>query len=138
MPAEPQPPIVLAMVLADTVLVDVTTGKNTIQGTYQTLLAPAFPYTHAAIVVYVVLTEGHGTMTVRLRLVDRDEARPSIFELHSDVSFPDPLTDVEIVFAQPRVVFPEPGDYRLQLFAGDAPLLERRLEISSEGDSQTD
>ena len=60
MPAEPRPPIVLAMVLADTVLVDVTTGKNTIQETYQSLLAPAFPYTQAAIVGQVVLTEGVG------------------------------------------------------------------------------
>jgi hypothetical protein len=138
MPLEPQPPIVLAMVLADTVLVDVATGKNTIQGTYQTLVAPAFPYTHAAVVVYVALTEGHGATTVQLRLVDRDEARPPIFELESQVSFPDPLTDVEIVFAQPGVVFPEPGEYRLQLFAGNAPLLERRLEISPEEDSETD
>jgi len=34
--------------------------------------------------------------------------------------------------------FPEPGEYRLQLFAGDAPLLERRLGISPEEDSETD
>ena len=138
MPVEPQPSVVLAMVLADTVLVDVTTGKNTIQGTYQKLRAADFPYTHTAIVVYVVLTEGHGATTVQLRLVDRDEIRPPIFELESRVDFPDPLTDVEVVFAQPRVVFPEPGDYRLQLFAGDAPLLERRLELSPEEDAETD
>ena len=43
MPVEPQPPVVLAMVLADTVLVDVTTGKNTIQGTYQKLRARGLP-----------------------------------------------------------------------------------------------
>jgi hypothetical protein len=37
MPLEQQPPLVLAMLLADTVLLDVATGKNIIQGTYQAL-----------------------------------------------------------------------------------------------------
>jgi hypothetical protein len=32
MPIEQQPPVVLAMLLADTVLLDAATGKNTIQG----------------------------------------------------------------------------------------------------------
>jgi hypothetical protein len=41
MPVEQQLPVVLAMILADTVLLDVATGKNTIQGTYRVLEAPS-------------------------------------------------------------------------------------------------
>jgi len=88
MPLEQQPPIVLAMILADTVLLDVATGKNVIHGTYQALEAATFPFTHPSIVVYVVL----------------------------------------------KVVFPEPGEYRLQLFVAGEPLLERRLQVGPEAD----
>jgi len=58
------------MILADTVLYDWTTGKSTIQGTYETLESAKFPFTHPSIVVYVVLTEGYGDTEVQLRLVE--------------------------------------------------------------------
>jgi hypothetical protein len=129
MSPEQQPPIVLAMILADTVLFDVATGKNTIQGIYQMLEAATFPYTHSSIVVYVVLTEGYGETTVCLRLVDMDEVHPPIFELESVLNFADPFDVVDIVFRETKVVFPEPGEYCLQLFAAGEPLRERRLQI---------
>jgi hypothetical protein len=49
--------------------------------------------------------------------------------LETVVSFADPLVVLEVVFTQARVVFPEPGEYRLQLFAAGEPLLERRLQV---------
>jgi hypothetical protein len=129
MPVEQPPPLVLAMVLADTVLLDVATGKNTIQGTHQALRAAAFPFTQPSIVVYVALTEGRGDTTVQLRLVDVDELHAPLFELQTVVHFADPFQVREIVFTHPRVVFPEPGEYRLQLFGAGEPLLERRLQL---------
>ncbi len=132
MPIEQQPPLVLAMVLADTVVQDLPTGKNTIQGTYRSLDAAEFPYVHPSIVVYLALTEGYGETEVRLRLIDAAESRPPLFELESAVKFADPLVEVEVVFAQGKVVFPEPGEYRLQLFGAGEPLLERRLKVSLE------
>jgi hypothetical protein len=41
-----------------------------------------------------------------------------------------------MAFTQQRVVFPEPGEYRLQLFAADQPLVERRLQIGVEHDGE--
>jgi hypothetical protein len=124
-----QPPLVLAMVLADTVVQDLVTGKNTIQGTYHSLGAPAFPFTHPSIVVYVVLTDGYGETSMQLRLVDVDESHPPLFELETTVNFEDPFATLEVVFAQPKVVFPQPGEFRLQLFGAGEPLLERRLYV---------
>jgi hypothetical protein len=131
MPIEQQPPVVLAMLLADTVLLDAATGKNTIQGTYHSLAAPAFPLTRS-IVVYAALTEGYGETLVRLRLVDVDEDRPPLLELEAIVEFADPFVVRELVFAEAKVVFPEPGEYRLQLFGAGEPLLERRLYLLNE------
>jgi hypothetical protein len=130
MPTEQPPPIVLAMILAETVLHDLTTDKMTIQGTYHAVEAPTFPHTHPAINLCVALTEGYGETALQFRLVDVDDTQPAIFELESTVDFADPFEVVEMVFSKLHVVFPQPGEYRLQLFAGSHPLLERRLEVA--------
>jgi hypothetical protein len=129
MPVEQQPPDVLAMILADAVLRDLATGKNVIQGTFHVIAALSFPWTHPSMVVYVVLTEGYGNTPLKLRLVDVDESRPPIFELETVVNFPDPLVVLEVVFTRSNIVFPDAGEYRVQLFGAGEPLLERRLNV---------
>jgi hypothetical protein len=124
------------MVLADRILVDVATGKNTIEGTLASLRAASFPFTCRTFAVYVVLTEGCGETRIRLRLVDVDEAGEALFEVQTVISFSSPIQVVEMAFTQQRVVFPEPGEYRLQLFAADQPLVERRLQIGVEHDGE--
>ena len=126
---EHQPPDVLAMVLADSVLHDLASGKFVIQGTYSVIMASAFPVIHPALAVYFAITNGHGMTPVAIRLIDVDEAREPIFALAGEVDFADPLQVVEHVFAARRVRFPEPGEYRLQLFAADQLLRERRLQV---------
>ena len=42
---------------------------------------------------------------------------PPIFQLETIVNFSDPFLVLEIVFRETKVVFPAPGEYRLQLFA---------------------
>jgi len=81
-------------------------------------------------VVYVVLTEGYGEKPIRVRLVDAEESRPPIFESDTLVSFPDPLTAMEVVFPCSNVTFPEPGEYRVQLFGAGEFLREHRLDLS--------
>lgn len=137
MPVEQQPPQVLAMLLADTVLTDWATGKNTVQGIYQHLRAAAFPFTHPALTVYVMLAEGRGKTEVRLRLIDVDEEQAPLVELKAAVDFPNPFVAREIIFSQPKVVFPVPGEYRLQLFGAGELLLDRRLEVNPEEDRET-
>jgi hypothetical protein len=125
----PHVPNVLAMILADAVLRDLGTNKNFIQGTFHVLAAPSFPWTHPSMVVYLVLTDGHGAIPLKLRLVDVDESSPAIFEVETTVNFPDPLLVLELVFPRSNIVFPEPGEYRVQLFGAGEPLLERRLNV---------
>jgi hypothetical protein len=126
---EQQPPDVLAMVLADAVLRDAATNKHFIQGTYSVIFAPEFPWRHAAIVVYVAITNGHGKTPVKMRLVDVDETHDPVFEEEAIIDFPDPLAVAEFTFVPPGAVFPSPGEYRLQLFGAGIPLRERRLQV---------
>jgi hypothetical protein len=126
---EQQPPDVLAMVLADTVLRDAATGKCFIQGTYAAIFAPHFPWQHPVIVVYFAITNGHGKTPIKLRIVDVDEAHDPISEQDAMIDFPDPFTVAEGVFVIPGPIFPEPGEYRLQLSCAGTPLRERRLQV---------
>jgi hypothetical protein len=128
MPERP-PPEVLALIVADGLHRDAATGKFYILGTYSTIFAANFPCTHAGIVVYAALSDGHGNTPIKVRLVDANEERPPVFEAIGSVNFPNPLTVVEIGFAHGNIVFPAPGRYSLQLYSGDKLLRERRIAV---------
>jgi hypothetical protein len=64
-----------------------------------------------------------------MQLVDADEIRDPVFKTEWVVTFSDPIDVEEIAFRKTNVVFPEPGEYRLQLFGKGQFLRERRLAV---------
>jgi hypothetical protein len=127
---EQQYPDVLAMVLADTILHDLGSGKFYIQGTYAAIFAPEFPWRHGPIMVYFAITNGHGKTPIKVRVIDLDdEEEPLIEAVGMEIDFPDPLAVAEGVIKCAPVLFPRPGEYRLQLFGASEFLKERRLQV---------
>jgi hypothetical protein len=107
-------------------------GKCFIQGTYSAILAAEFPSVYQ-ITVYAAITSGHGKTELELRVVSTedlhsDESQEPLKSQKLSVDFPDPLVVLEAVFSVP-VVFPSPGEYRIQLFGNGQPLRERRLQV---------
>jgi len=49
--------------------------------------------------------------------------------VETEVVFEDPRAVLELALHLQNVTFPEPGEYRLQLFSGSTPLMERRLVL---------
>ncbi|MCH8147908.1 MAG: hypothetical protein IH987_07925 [Planctomycetes bacterium] len=125
-------PYALALVVADNVHRDPGTGKVTILGTFSVIIAKEFPAKHGIIVIYFVLTDGHGKSDCTIRLVTVDED-VTIAEATAEVDFSDPRAIVEGVVAMQGVVFPSAGEYRLQLVAGTTLLLERRIIVQKAG-----
>ena len=125
-------PVPLAMVICDAVHEDPTTGKKTILGTFTAVQSPEFPATVGKICIYLALTDARGTVPIRLSIVDVDELRPPIIEQSADLNFLDPITVEHTDFDLIDVIFPSPGEYRIQLFAGDEFVIERRLNVSDE------
>ncbi len=123
---EQQWPDALALILADYVHQDGATGKYFILGTYSSIGAASFPWTHPTLTAYAAVTNGHGPTPMKMRLIDVDDSREPIFESEGVLDFPNPLVVAEIVFVCHNVVFPEPGVYRLQLY-GAGQLLRERL-----------
>jgi hypothetical protein len=62
-----------------------------------------------------------------MRLIDADEQREPVFSTEAAIQFADPLQILQIPFMAAGVPIPEPGEYRLQLFANDRFVRERRV-----------
>lgn len=77
--------------------------------------------------VHVELTDGHGTIPIKLRLVDVDDEEDPVFEVENEIDFADPRAIVSMSVYMQGLAFPKAGEYRLQLFAGSTFLIERRL-----------
>jgi hypothetical protein len=122
-------PRVLTLTVADTVSRDAGTGKFSLLGIYNTIVARTFPYVHASMGLYLALTDGRGKTPLVLRLIDADEERPAVFKLEATLDSADPTQVTEAGFVLQRLEFPKPGEYVLQLLAGEEILMERRLNV---------
>jgi hypothetical protein len=124
MPALPVP---LAMVVCDAVWRDPATGKHFLLGCFSAIGAHSFPTTHPTLAIYIALTDGYGKATLVVRLVD-SESR-ALLESRMDVDFTDPRAVMEIGLQFQNLTFAGPGEYRLQLHAGDSFVMERRVLV---------
>jgi hypothetical protein len=125
-------PYCLAMVLCDGVHRDPATGKFTLLGTFHAIRASEFP-TGIRMVVYFVLTDIIGAHKIRLNVVDAsmhldgDPPEP-ILTHETDMTVEDPLMVVEGVMGI-QLSLPGSGVYHVELYAGDSPLMTRRLTV---------
>jgi len=122
-------PMVLAMILCDAIHQDPATKKSTLLGTFSTINARQFPAVHRHLAVHAAMTNGHGKTRIRLTLVGPNESQPPLFSREGMIEFVDPRMVAELNFALANISFPEPGEYRLQIFGNDELLMERRLYV---------
>src|SRR4051794_24878452 len=115
--AEGLEPVVLAMVVCDAIHLDPATGKRFLLGTFSAFFSQDFPLTVRSMAVYVVLTECRGSFPIALQIVDVNEDRDPIVRMEGEISSSDPLAGLEIDFRLGGFQFPEPGEYRIQLYA---------------------
>lgn len=122
-------PDVLAMLVCDQIITDRLTGKQSLIGMFSRIHAMGFPATHPQLCVFVALTDGHGKTDLTIRVVDTNDARPPIVEGKGSVSFKDPRTIANLFLQFHGLVFPQPGEYRVQLYSDNQLLREARLEL---------
>jgi hypothetical protein len=123
------PPQVLALNVCDFIVIDPWTAKRTLIGLFSIVHAQKFPAFHPVLSVHASLTNGHGNVTIKVRLIDSEEARPAITEVESTIDFTDPRLVVDFQGTTMNIVFPEPGEYRVQLFGNGELLSERRIVL---------
>jgi hypothetical protein len=117
------------MVIADAIWRDPASGKCTILGCFALIAASEFPAVHPQLAVYVALTDGRGKVPIKIRMVDVDDETEPVFEVETEVQFSDPTVVIEMDVHFNDVTLPHAGEFRIQLFASDDLLSERRIEV---------
>jgi hypothetical protein len=121
------PPICLSLLLSDALHRDMNTGKFTILGTFNGLVAPHYPNTLPSLAIYYVLSGGRGQVHITTRIVSAGEEEQVVAQNTDAFYIPDPLAMIELGHVFTDVTFPGAGAYRVQVLCGEEVLLERRL-----------
>jgi hypothetical protein len=119
-------PIILALVLCDTIIREHLTHKLSLIGTFNGIFAHAFPCTHPSIAVYIAITEGRGVVPCKLRMTSLAD-NSVIFELPGQIEFGGPTSVGELVFQLQQVRFEQPGVYAIEFWAGGDLLASRKV-----------
>lgn len=129
MPERLPPPIALAMIICDAIWVDPSTGKQTLLGVFSEIGAKEFPVVHPLMAVHICMTDAEGSVPLKLQLIDVDETREPLFMVENELEFPDRRVNMVMTAHMQGIAFPEPGEYRLQLFGRGEFMIERRLVV---------
>lgn len=121
------PPVPLSLIACERVITDGLTGQYSIIGIMAHLQCPGFPVQVPLLCVYTELTNGRGLAQVVIRIVDANEERSPVAEATLQVQMEHPLAVGQFAVGLPGLIFPEPGEYRVQLLVGGELLIERRL-----------
>jgi hypothetical protein len=122
------PPILLALVLCDTIIREEGTHKFSLIGTFNTIGAGTFPCVQPSISVYFALTDGRGKVPCVLRVIELESGQ-ELFKLNGMIEFRDPTVVAELSFTIQRVRFPKPGEYALEIQADGELLGTRKLRV---------
>jgi hypothetical protein len=117
-------PILLALMLCDTIIRESGTNKLSLIGTFNGVFASSFPCTHPSLSVYIAITEGRGRVPCILRMTSLD-ANTVVFELPGQIEFGGPTSVGELVFQLQQIKFEHPGVYAIEFWA-DGELLGSR------------
>ena len=139
MPSKPRPSC-LALLVCDSVVTDRSTGKISILGTFNEILADAVPVLVPQLTVYAELTDGHGDTTVILRV---SRAAPQRVEGAGDIlgqtlgvwefpiSFDTPLRVYSLHITAMNLYLLDFGSYRFSVEVDGVNLIERCISVTA-------
>lgn len=123
-------PVPLTLLICDHAWQDPHSGKYFLLGTFSAINSSSFPFA-TNLVCYFAVTEGEGSLPVRMELIDVDEERPAVFDAEGIFVFEHLRQVIEGIFAFENLNIPEPGEYRLKLFVAGEFLMERALHVGA-------
>ncbi|MFH0938019.1 MAG: hypothetical protein V1899_01860 [Planctomycetota bacterium] len=124
----PVKPIVLALVLCDTIIREVGTNKLSLIGTFNNIFAQNFPCVHPNISVYVAITEVHGRVPCELRMTSLDQGL-TVFKLPGQIEIGGPTPVAELAFQLQQIRFDQAGSYAIEFWGGGTLLVSRKLHV---------
>ncbi len=120
-------PDVISLLVCDQIITDRITGKQSLIGMFSTIHSFRFPAVHPQLSVFCSLTDGHGKTPLTIRIVDSNEERQPLVEGNGTVHFGDPRAIANLALQFHGLRFPQPGEYRVQIYCHGELLREARL-----------
>ncbi|HVE40573.1 MAG TPA: hypothetical protein VNM14_11830 [Planctomycetota bacterium] len=123
----PRPPVVKSFLIADSVIHDRITGKWSIVGVFDRVMAAGYPTIHQPLAFYIKVADAEGIYKIRVELRDADDRRVGIIEgIQLEVKISGHAVDIG--FPAPPLPLERPGKYQFQLYANDEFLASVPLE----------
>ena len=111
------PPIPIAVLLCDQMVVDRETNKKSLIGVFNAILAPRFPWVHPKASLYIKMADAEGEYEVKLQLVrvrDMHVIKEGTGTLK--VEQRKRYSEVDFAIDLPAIELPEPGEYQIVVY----------------------
>ncbi len=119
-----------AMLLCDSIITEVGTGKKSLIGVFEVISTPELPCQHYSLSVYVKFTSALGDYTFNLKLIDLTKN-----EIIGEAAIPEKikikekLISYELAFNLQGLKFNQAGKYEFQVFANNEMFANKTFEI---------
>jgi hypothetical protein len=100
--------------------------RASVIGIFDSVSAPVYPARQARMIFFSQLADSLGKKKVTLRLVGW-VSKKTIWEETVDVEFDNQRQTLGVVYEAKDIVFPAPGDYRVEIEVDGQVLMDRRI-----------
>ncbi len=97
---------------------DRLTGKWSIIGVFDRVMAPSFPVVHPTVALYLRLSDAQGKYKIRVEFRDDSDRRVGLFE-GIELEVKDSAQAIEVGLPTHMLPLEKPGKYQFQLFIND-------------------
>ena len=122
-------PILKAMLLCDTTLVEDGTHKRSLIGIFDSIRGTQFPTIHPSMSVYVQFRDIQGVFDFTLELVDLADEKSLNKAVVKQFKVQDRFRDCELVFNLMSVKFEHPGDYEFRIYVDDCIFGQKSFKV---------
>lgn len=121
-------PILLAMIICDSVLHDSKTQRKSVINIFDTIHAPRVPVVCPRLTVFVSVSEGIGDYEGKLVCI-AEESGKQIMEINGPLSFANRQQRIEFDFEINGLKFPHFGTYRFDFLCNDKLVRSRKFTV---------
>jgi hypothetical protein len=129
-----QRPVAIGLLVCEQVIVEENTGNVTLVNCFRRRKVAGFPADPFPFVVFAILTDGSGQITLEVR-IERLDTLDEVYQVSHTIRFPDPLQEVRCVIRLRDCSFPVAGPYQVTLLADNEPIAQRRIVLLEENDT---
>ena len=119
------PPMLDGILLCDQIIEDRLSGKKTIVGIFQEILAAKFPCVHSSMWIYAVISDAEGDYEFELRLCDGESLNVIGLSRTGTIRIANRLQRTEIQIRMDGLPLAKPGQYVFQILANNELVAEK-------------